>query len=76
MPDMVETERFFPVKGETPICSEIRVCICVAGEFDQHTMHHSIDTIQIHNMRSQFTGNFVLKWKEVRKTERRTKDDT
>jgi hypothetical protein len=27
-------------------------------------------------MRSQFTGNFVLKWKEVGKTERRTKDDT
>ena len=29
MPDMVETERFFPVKGETPMCSEIRVYICV-----------------------------------------------
>jgi hypothetical protein len=28
MPDMVETERFFPVKGETPMCSEIRVCVC------------------------------------------------
>ena len=28
MPDMVETERFFPVKGETPMCSEIRVCMC------------------------------------------------
>jgi hypothetical protein len=26
MPDMVETERFFPVKAETPMCSEIRVC--------------------------------------------------
>ena len=25
--DMVETERFFPVKGETPMCSEIRVFI-------------------------------------------------
>ena len=28
MPDMVETERFFPVKGETPMCSEMRVCMC------------------------------------------------
>jgi hypothetical protein len=27
MPDMVETERSFPVKGETPMCSEIRLCI-------------------------------------------------
>ena len=30
MPGMVETERFFSVKGETPMCSEIRVCICRA----------------------------------------------
>jgi hypothetical protein len=43
MPDIVETESFFPVKGETPMCSEICVCVCV-GEFDQRTMHHSIDT--------------------------------
>jgi hypothetical protein len=34
MPDMVETERFFPVKVETPMCSEIRMCVCV-GELDQ-----------------------------------------
>jgi hypothetical protein len=25
---MVEIERSFPVKGETPICSEIRVLMC------------------------------------------------
>ena len=42
MPDMVETERFFPVKGENP-CVPRYACVCV-GEFGQHTMHHSIDT--------------------------------
>ena len=26
--DIMETERFFPVKGEIPICSEIRVWMC------------------------------------------------
>ena len=26
--DICETESLFPVLGETPICSEIRVCIC------------------------------------------------
>ena len=37
-------------------------CVCV-GEFDQHTVHHSIDTYT--NTPSQFMGNFVLKWKEI-----------
>ena len=28
---MVEIERSFPVKGETPICSEIRDCVNVSA---------------------------------------------
>ena len=40
--DIYETESLFPVLDETPICSEIRVVY--VGVFDQHRMHHNIDT--------------------------------
>ena len=40
---MVEIERSFPVRGETPIYALRYVCECV-GVFGQHTMRYSIDT--------------------------------
>ena len=42
MPDMVETGLFFQSKVKHPYVQRY-ACVCV-GEFDQHTMHHSIDT--------------------------------